>query len=100
MNLYCWPLQEIHPISVRVNQLTVKTTTKTKDNVVVDVVVAVLYDVDPKNVFEAYFKIQDPKKVMASYVEDAVRAHVPLLDLDDLYAHKEDMANDVAVALG
>jgi len=82
-----------------VNQLNVKTTTKTKDNVLVDVVVAVLYDVDPKNVFEAYFKIQNPKKQMASYVEDSVRSHIPLLDLDELYSHKEEMANDVKTVL-
>jgi regulator of protease activity HflC (stomatin/prohibitin superfamily) len=41
---------------------------------------------------EAYYSLDNAKNQIASYVFDDVRAEVPKLELDDVFAKKEDIA--------
>ena len=64
-------------MNLRVQQLNVKSETKTEDNVFVQMVVAVQYFVLPDKVYEAFYKLDDATRQITSFVFDVVRAQVP-----------------------
>lgn len=82
-------------LSLRINQLGVSVETKTLDNVFVNVVVAVQYRVLPDKVFAACYALQNPDNQIRAFVFDLVRAQVPKLILDDVFAKKNDIADAV-----
>jgi regulator of protease activity HflC (stomatin/prohibitin superfamily) len=82
-------------INMRVQQLDVKIETKTEDNVFVQMVVAVQYHVLPEKAYDAYYKLDDARRQITSYVFDVVRAQVPKITLDDVFAKKDDIADIV-----
>ena len=79
-------------VNLRVQQLDVAIETKTRDNVFVSLQVSVQFKVGREQVKEAYYSLDNPKNQIASYIFDDVRAEVPRLDLDDVFAKKEDIA--------
>lgn len=79
-------------LSLRVQQLDVKAETKTHDNVFVHVLVSVQYMVREKNIYEAFYRLQNPVTQINAYVFDVVRARVPSIRLDDLFMKKDDIA--------
>jgi regulator of protease activity HflC (stomatin/prohibitin superfamily) len=79
-------------INLRVQQLDVTIETKTKDNVFVSLQVSVQFKVGREQVKDAYYSLDNPRNQIASYIFDDVRAEVPRLDLDDVFAKKEDIA--------
>ena len=86
-------------INLRVQQLDVKIETKTEDNVFVQMVVAVQYYVLPEKIYEAFYKLDDARRQITSYVFDVVRAQVPKIKLDDVFEKKDDIANIVKAEL-
>ncbi|MDR3046176.1 MAG: SPFH domain-containing protein [Bacteroidales bacterium] len=80
-------------ISFRIHQLTVDVETKTKDNVFVRVIIAVQYKVLNSKVYDAYYTLHDPIAQIKAFVFDLVRAQVPLMDLDDVFSRKDDIAD-------
>ncbi len=56
---------------------------------------AVQYRVMADKVPSAYYKLTDPRSQIRSYVFDVVRSSVPRLDLDDAFASKDEVANQV-----
>jgi len=108
-------------LSTRVQQLTVNTQTKTKDNVTLTVCVAVQFRVidreldsvagapqaapmarnDPRNhgLWRAYYRLTNPGVQIQSYVEDTVRSELPRKTLDEAYEAKDDVAIAVKEAL-
>lgn len=82
-------------LSMRIHQLEVVVETKTKDNVFVKAVIAVQYRVLQSKIYEAFYMLQDPVGQITSFVFDLVRAQVPAMDLDDVFARKDDIANAV-----
>ncbi len=85
----------VERVNLRVQQLDVKIETKTEDNVFVQMVVAVQYYVLPEKVYDAFYKLDDPTRQITSFVFDVVRAQVPKIKLDDVFAKKDDIANIV-----
>ena len=79
-------------VNLRVQQLDVTIETKTLDNVFVNLQVSVQYQVRREYVKEAYYSLENAKNQISSYVFDDVRAEVPKLELDDVFAKKEDIA--------
>jgi len=79
-------------INLRVQQLDVSVETKTHDNVFVNLKVSVQYKVGKDQVKEAFYSLENPSEQISSYVFDDVRAEVPRLELDDVFAKKEDIA--------
>ena len=76
-------------------QLDVICETKTKDNVFVQVAVAVQYRVLLGNAYDAYYRLSDPRSQIQSYVFDVVRSTVPKMELDEAFASKADIAEAV-----
>jgi len=82
-------------VNLRVQQLDVEIETKTEDNVFVRMVVAVQYYVLPEKVYDAFYKLDNAHRQITSFVFDVVRAQVPKIKLDDVFAKKDDIANIV-----
>tara|TARA_B110000305_G_C19344916_1_gene591131 strand:+ start:53 stop:985 length:933 start_codon:yes stop_codon:yes gene_type:complete len=79
-------------VNLRVQQLDVTIETKTLDDVFVNLQVSVQYSVNKSMIKEAYYSLDNPKNQIASYIFDDVRAEVPKLELDDVFAKKDDIA--------
>jgi len=82
-------------ISTRVQEYTINTETKTKDNVFVKVCAAVQVEVKPENAYEAIYRLTNPANQIDSYVSDVVRGQVPAMKLDDLFESKDEIAHAV-----
>ncbi|OGN96089.1 MAG: hypothetical protein A2Z77_09195 [Chloroflexi bacterium RBG_13_51_36] len=88
-------------VSIRVQELNVKINTKTNDNVFVDLLIAVQYFVDGEDkVWDAFYKLTDPKQQMESWVFDNVRAKVPGMTLDSVFENKDEIAKEIEDSLG
>lgn len=79
-------------ISLRIQQLDVLVETKTQDNVFLSIKTSVQFQVLEESVFEAYYRLEDPQGQITSYIFDVVRAEVPKMKLDDVFARKDDVA--------
>jgi len=86
-------------VSLRDQQLDVTIETKTEDNVFIKIVVAVQFRTIPTKVYDIYYKLTNFSKQVSSYIFDVVRAEVPKLKLDDVFAKKDDIANAIAKEL-
>ena len=95
LNCVLWPITTVSPVSVKVQQVDNKTTTKTKDNVTLSVTCAIQYAVDPERVEDYYFKMNDPHRQIRAYVDDCVRSQLPSLTLDEAFESKERMAQEI-----
>jgi len=100
--LHCivWPLQSVvGRMSLRIQQLDVLCETKTKDNVFVQVGVAVQYRVLANAAYDAYYRLTDPRNQIQSYVFDVVRSTVPRMDLDEAFVSKDEVGSAVLAQL-
>jgi regulator of protease activity HflC (stomatin/prohibitin superfamily) len=79
-------------VNLRVQQLDVTIETKSFDDVFVNLQVSVQYKIGRDNVRIAYYSLDNPRGQIASYIFDDVRAEVPKLELDNVFAKKEDIA--------
>ncbi|MDO5661566.1 MAG: SPFH domain-containing protein [Brachybacterium sp.] len=83
------------PISLRIQQLEVNIESKTKDNVFVNVPVAVQYVIREDQVVDAYYRLSNPEAQIRSYVFDTVRSALSGLNLDAAFESKDDIARNV-----
>jgi regulator of protease activity HflC (stomatin/prohibitin superfamily) len=91
-----WPLQSVvGRLSLRVQQLDVLCETKTKDNVFVEVGVAVQYKVVTESAYDAWYRLTSPTSQIEAYVYDVIRSTVPRLELDAAFESKDDIAHAV-----
>ena len=96
LHCLCWPFQQVAGrLSLRIKQLDVVCETKTKDNVFVQVAVAVQYNVLAESAYDAYYRLTDPRGQIQSYVFDVVRSTVPKMELDEAFASKDEIATAV-----
>ena len=86
-------------ISLRVQQLPVEVETKTLDNVFVKLFVAVQYRVIEGKEADAYYKLQNARDQITSYVLDVVRAQVPKMNLDEVFEKKDEVGSSVKAEL-
>src|SRR5690554_5326294 len=86
-------------INLKIQQLDVLVETKTKDDVFVRLKISVQFQVLEHNVYDAFYKLQDPQDQITSYVFDVVRAEVPKMRLDDVFERKDDIAIAVKTEL-
>ncbi|KAM3248078.1 protein PPLZ12 isoform X1 [Capsicum annuum] len=87
-------------LSTRINSLDVKIETKTKDNVFVQLLCSIQYRVIRQNADDAFYELQNPTEQIQAYVFDGnlsffVRAHVPKMNLDELFEQKDEVAKAV-----
>merc|ERR1712137_844866 len=88
----CWGERSAGTVSLRVQQISVDIETKTKDNVFVTLTVAVQYQVIPEAVYDAFYRLSNPKEQITAYVFDVVRSSVPGLEVDEVFEQKDDIA--------
>ncbi|MGB1103293.1 MAG: SPFH domain-containing protein [Crocinitomicaceae bacterium] len=79
-------------VNMRVQQLDVDVETKTRDDVFVHIRVSVQFQVMQNRIWEAFYSLDNHRHQIASYIFDDVRAEVPKMELDDVFAKKEDIA--------
>lgn len=74
-------------VSLETFQLDGKIETKTKDNVFVDLPVAVQYRVidSPEGIRNAYYKLSNPKAQIESYLYNILLGHIPETTLDEIF---------------
>ncbi|KAL3373555.1 hypothetical protein AABB24_005503 [Solanum stoloniferum] len=82
-------------LSTRINSLDVKIETKTKDNVFVQLLCSIQYRVIRQNADDAFYELHNPTEQIQAYVFDVVRAHVPKMNLDELFEQKDEVAKAV-----
>jgi regulator of protease activity HflC (stomatin/prohibitin superfamily) len=94
-----WPLFETIAgrVTHRVQELEIKVESKTKDDVFVDILIAVQYYVsdDANAVQSAFYRLTNPRQQISSYVFDTVRALVPDMAVDHVFAEKDKIAQAV-----
>jgi regulator of protease activity HflC (stomatin/prohibitin superfamily) len=96
LHFVCCPFQRIiGRLSLRVQQLLVTCETKTKDNVFVQVSVAVQFNVLATAAYDAFYRLTNAKSQIQSYVFDVIRSTVPKLELDAVFASKDEVAKAV-----
>src|ERR1017187_10789865 len=93
-----WLDQIAGRIDLRVQQLALDVETKTKDNVFVKIPVSVQYHVITDHVYEAFYKLANPRQQISSYVFNVILGHVPKMNLDDAFLQQSDIA--VAIKQG
>lgn len=81
-------------VTHRVRELEIKIESKSKDDVFVDLLIAVQYYVEESDdaVMQAHYKLSNPQQQMSSYVFDTVRALVPEMPIDSVFGEKEKIA--------
>jgi regulator of protease activity HflC (stomatin/prohibitin superfamily) len=94
-----WLESVVGRLSLQVQQLDVKVETKTKDNVFVQIPIAVQYRVDPDKIYDAFYKLSDPIKQIESYVYNVILGHVPKMTLDETFEQQAQIAIDVKQSL-
>lgn len=81
-------------ITHRVRELEIAVESKSKDDVFVDLKIAVQFFVrdEDEAVFAAHYKLMNPGQQISSYVFDTVRALVPEMPIDNVFSEKEKIA--------
>lgn len=81
-------------VTHRVRELEIKVESKTKDDVFVDLLIAVQFFVPETEeaVKSAFYKLTNPQQQISSYVFDTVRALVPDMAVDHVFAEKDKIA--------
>lgn len=84
-------------ITHRVRELEITVESKTKDDVFVDVLIAVQFFVGESDEAArlAHYKLMNPQQQISSYVFDTVRALVPEMPIDHVFSEKEKIATAV-----
>lgn len=82
-------------INMRVQQLDVDIETKTHDDVFVHLRVSVQYKVMKDKLKDSFYALENARHQISSYIFDDVRAEVPKMELDDVFAKKDDIADAV-----
>jgi regulator of protease activity HflC (stomatin/prohibitin superfamily) len=81
-------------VTHRVRELEITVESKTKDDVFVDVLIAVQFFVGDNDeaARAAHYKLMNPQQQISSYVFDTVRALVPEMPIDHVFSEKEKIA--------
>jgi regulator of protease activity HflC (stomatin/prohibitin superfamily) len=82
-------------INLKIKQLDVHVETKTLDNVFVKILISVQFQAIEEKCFEAFYKLENPEIQIQAFVFDAIRAKVPSILLDEVFAKKDEIAVDV-----
>lgn len=95
----CGVEQIVGRMSYRVQQLDVKVETKTMDNVFINTVVSIQYQVLQEKVYEAFYALSNPSQQITAHVYDVLRSELPNLELDSVFEAKDELALTVKNAL-
>lgn len=82
-------------VNLRIKQLNVAVETKTLDNVFVEIVAIVQYQILHDKIYESFYVLDDAERQIQAFVFDVIRAKVPLINLDDVFSKKDEIAISV-----
>ena len=82
-------------VSLRIMQLDVEVETKTLDDVFIRIVTSVQYKILSNKIYEAFYTLDNAERQIEAFVFDVVRARVPQIRLDDVFAKKDEIADSV-----
>jgi regulator of protease activity HflC (stomatin/prohibitin superfamily) len=101
LNCIAFPFQcLVNRMSTRVMELNTRCETKTKDDVFVYVNASIQYQIIQTKTYEAYYILEDVEAQMQAYIFDVIRAHIPLMKLDEAFASKEEVSVAIRQHLG
>ena len=75
-------------VNLRIQQLDVIVETKTKDDVFVHLKISVQFQIKRGDVYNAFYKLQNPHEQITAFIFDVVRAEVPKMILDSMRFHR------------
>jgi regulator of protease activity HflC (stomatin/prohibitin superfamily) len=79
--------------TLRIQQLDLKMESKTKDDVTVELQLAIQFVIPTiDKIFDAHYKLVEPSVQMDAWVFDVVRSKVPFMGLNEVYENKDDIA--------
>jgi regulator of protease activity HflC (stomatin/prohibitin superfamily) len=95
-------IEDVRYQSLRIQQLDVDVSTKTKDNVFVTIQVSVQYRVedDDEKIYKSVYELEDATEQIKSYVFDVVRSEVPKLTIDEIFNEKGKIAAAIKEGVG
>ena len=82
-------------VSLRIMQLDVEVETKTLDDVFIKIVTSVQYKILGDKIYQAFYTLDNAERQIEAFVFDVVRAKVPQIKLDDVFAKKDEIADSV-----
>ena len=94
----CVGIEGITLLDMRLQSLLCTSDSKTEDNVTVSVSTQVQFKVQYDNVYAAAFTIGEPEVLIKALVDDVVRSELPKLSLDQAYAEKAHMVEQIKKA--
>ncbi len=88
--------------TLRIQQLDVDVSTKTKDNVFCTIQVSVQYRVedDDEKIYKSVYELENAREQITSYVFDVVRSEVPKLSIDEIFNEKGKIARAIKEGVG
>ena len=95
LHCICYPFQTINSVSIQVRQEDVKVEAKTRDNVTVNITIALQFAVNPAKVEDYYFKLSNPLQQMAASVDGILRFRIPRMELNEVFSAKTDIAREI-----
>jgi regulator of protease activity HflC (stomatin/prohibitin superfamily) len=82
-------------INLKIKQLDVHVETKTQDNVFVKILISVQFRAIEDKCYQAFYQLENPELQIQAFVFDVIRAKVPSILLDEVFAKKDEIAVDV-----
>eukprot|EP00435_Cladocopium_sp_Y103_P060943 s2085_g22.t1 len=89
----------LRSISGRTQQLEVKVTTKSKDNVFCTVHISVQFAVNGQQCEDAIYKLASVSDQIEAYVSNIVRSKVPKMDIDEAFEAKDELSSNISAEL-
>lgn len=87
-------------VSLRLQSLTVRCETKTRDNVFLHIECCVQYKVmDADSAQKFFYQLTDPKQQMTAILFDVIRSLAPKMLLDDIFVSKTELSDTVQTEL-
>jgi len=88
--------------TLRIQQLDVDVSTKTKDNVFCTIQVSVQYRVedDDEKIYKSVYELENAREQITSYVFNVVRSEVPKLSIDEIFNEKGKIARAIKEGVG
>merc|ERR1719446_698448 len=86
---------------MRLQQMEVYCDTKTKDNVFVNIKVAVQFQIkdNEQSIQDAQYRLTNAAQQIESFVFDVVRSYVPKIELDEVFETKEEISFNIKQGL-
>ena len=85
-------VERIYFVDLQVKQAQFSVETKTRDNVFVQIPVSVQYQVLDDRIYDAFYRLSQPKKQIESFVFNSILGHVPKLTLDETFEQQSGIS--------